>query len=84
MAILEVEWCDFVVYSNGCVIVDRILADLDYWYNLSEKLEEVCYTCNTRHSIQEDLHGRAWNNHLDNQYITFCAILLLYACSYSQ
>ena len=28
-----------VFYSNGCVIVDRILADLDYWNNLMEKLE---------------------------------------------
>ena len=27
MAILNVEWCDFVVFSNGSVIVDRIFAD---------------------------------------------------------
>ena len=27
MAILGVEWYDFVVYSNGTVVVDRILAD---------------------------------------------------------
>ena len=39
MAILGVEWCDFVVYSNGMVVVDRILADADYWENLEEKLE---------------------------------------------
>ena len=54
MAILGVEWCDFVVYSNGCVIVDRILADLDYWYNLSEKLEEFYVT----HVVPEILLGR--------------------------
>ena len=30
MTILNVEWCDFVVYSNGAVVVDRILADFDY------------------------------------------------------
>jgi len=34
------EWCDFVVYSNGEVVVDRILADLEYWDTLEEKLEE--------------------------------------------
>ena len=39
MAILGVEWCDFVVYSNGMVVVDRILADAEYWENLEEKLE---------------------------------------------
>ena len=37
--ILGVKWCDFVVYSNGMVVVDRILADADYWENLEEKLE---------------------------------------------
>ena len=30
MAILNVEWCDFLVFSNASVIVDRILADHDY------------------------------------------------------
>ena len=39
MAILDVEWCDFVVFSKGEVVVDRILADLDYWNDLEEKLE---------------------------------------------
>ena len=54
MAILGVEWCDFVVYSNGCVIVDHILADLDYWHNLSKKLEEFYVT----HVILEILSRR--------------------------
>ena len=40
MAILNVEWCDFVVYSNGSVIVDRILADYDYWTKMCEVLDE--------------------------------------------
>ena len=31
MAVIGVEWCDFVVYSNGKVVVDCILADVDYW-----------------------------------------------------
>ena len=39
LAILGVEWCDFVVYSNGTVVIDRILADADYWESLEEKLE---------------------------------------------
>ena len=25
--VMNVEWCDFVVYSNGEVLVDRIVAD---------------------------------------------------------
>ena len=33
MAIMELEWCDFVVYSGDVILVDRIWADLDYWVN---------------------------------------------------
>ena len=40
MAILNVEWCDFVVFSNGSVVVDRILADYDYWAKMSKTLDE--------------------------------------------
>ena len=39
MAVLNVEWCDFVVYSKGVVVVDRILADYNYWTELSEILD---------------------------------------------
>ena len=53
MAIIGVEWCDFVVYSNVCVIVDWILADIDYWNNLSEKLKQFYVT----HMIPEILSG---------------------------
>ena len=52
--LLGVEWCDFVVYSNGCVIVDQILANLDYWNNLLEKLKHFYVT----HVIPEILSGR--------------------------
>ena len=38
MAVLNVEWCDFTVFSNGTVVVDRIIADYDYWTELQEKL----------------------------------------------
>lgn len=39
MAILNcVEWCDFVVFSNNTVIVDRII-DFNYWTALCEKLD---------------------------------------------
>ena len=38
MAILEVEWCDFVVFSGGEIDIDRILADVEYWNSLYEKL----------------------------------------------
>ena len=40
MAILNVEWCDFVVFSNGSVVVDCILADYDYWIKMCNTLDE--------------------------------------------
>ena len=40
MAVLDVEWCDFVVFSNDTVVVDQIIADYDYWMDLLEKLEQ--------------------------------------------
>ena len=40
LAITNKEWCDFVVFSNNEVVVDRIWADLEYWNILEEKLEE--------------------------------------------
>ena len=54
MAIIGVEWCDFVVYSNDSVIVDRIIADADYWNHLSERLEQFYVT----HVIPEILSGK--------------------------
>lgn len=35
----ECEWCDFALYSNGEVIVDRIVADYDHWTELNDKLD---------------------------------------------
>ena len=29
MAVMKVEWCNFLVYNNGEVLVDRIVADQD-------------------------------------------------------
>ena len=46
MAVLDVEWCDFVVFSNDIVVVDRIVADYDYWEDLLEKL--LFATCDNR------------------------------------
>ena len=54
MAILGIEWCDFVVYSNGEIVIDRILADLNYWDHLSEKLEQFY----VQHVIPEVLSGK--------------------------
>ena len=45
LAIIDRELCDFVVYSNGKIIINRILADLDYWNTLEQKLEAF-YICN--------------------------------------
>ena len=54
MAIIGVQWCDFVVHSNGRVIVDQIITDADYWNNLSEKLEQLYVT----HVIPEILSAK--------------------------
>ena len=53
MAILNVEWCDFVIFSNGSVIVDRILADHDYWTKMCDTLDEFYM----QHVIPEILSG---------------------------
>ena len=39
MAIIGVEWCDFAVYSGGEVVVNRILADCQYWTELNDVLD---------------------------------------------
>ena len=54
MAILRVEWCDFVVFSGGEIVVDHILADLEYWNNLCEKL----YGFYVQHVISEILSAK--------------------------
>jgi len=54
MAVLDVEWCDFVVFSNNTVVVDRIVADYDYWVDLQEKLEQFYL----QHVIPEILSGK--------------------------
>ena len=54
LAITNREWCDFVVFSNGEIIIDRILADLDYWNELEEKLEEFY----VHHLLPEILSGK--------------------------
>ena len=54
LAITNREWCDFVVFSNGEIVIDRILADLDYWNELEEKLEEFY----VHHLLPEILSGK--------------------------
>ena len=54
MALLDVEWCDFVVFSNYTVLVDRIMANYDYWMDLLEKLEQFYL----QHVIPELLSGK--------------------------
>ena len=31
LAVTNKEWCGFVVFSNGEIVIDWILADLEYW-----------------------------------------------------
>ena len=54
MAILNVEWCDFVVFSNGSVIVDCILADHDHWIKMCDVLDEFY----VQHVVPEIVSGR--------------------------
>ena len=53
MAMLDVELCDCVVFSNDTVVVDRIIADYDYWTNFLEKLEQFYL----QHVVPELLSG---------------------------
>lgn len=54
IAILGVDWCDFVVYSNNIIVVDRILPDTEYWHELEQILEDFY----VRHVIPEILSRR--------------------------
>ena len=61
LAVLGREWCDFVVYSNGQVVVDRIFSDLEYWNQLEETLEKIlCTFCYSRDIIWRNIPGRVW------------------------
>ena len=81
MAIIGVEWCDFVVYSNDSVIVDRIIADADYWNHLSERLEQFYVT----HVIPEILFEKILMEEFDlHEHTLFClgvnCVLHVYSC----
>ena len=54
MAVLNVEWYDFTVFSNGTVVVDQIIADYDYWTELQEKLKQFYL----HHVVPELLSGK--------------------------
>ena len=73
MAILGIEWCDFVVYSNGEIVIDRILADLNYWDHLSEKLEQFYI----QHVIPEVLSGKIFPGRIWN-----CIVIFVYCIWY--
>ena len=62
LAVTGREWCDFVVYSNGEVVVDRIFADLDYCKILKQKLEEFY----VRNIIPEILSGKTFQEEYDS------------------
>ena len=54
MAVLDVEWCDFIVFSNDTVVANRIVVDCNYWMNLLKKLEQFYL----QHVIPELLSGK--------------------------
>jgi len=54
MAIIGVEWCDFIVHNNGQIVIDSILTDINYWDHLSEKLKDFY----VQHVIPEVLSER--------------------------
>ena len=51
---MNVEWCDLVVYSNNEIVIDRIIADYDYWVELSETLDRFY----VQHIVPEILSGK--------------------------
>ena len=54
MAIINVEWCDFVVFSGDKIFIDRIWFDLDYWSELLLPKLQTFYV----HVAREILSGR--------------------------
>ena len=55
MNILNVEWCDFVVFSGGVVHVDRIICDWHYWVSEMLPALEDFYV---KHVIPEIVGGQ--------------------------
>ena len=47
---MNVEWCDFAVFSNDQVVVDQILADYDYWLEVLDRFY-------VQHVVPEILSG---------------------------
>ena len=73
--ILGVEWCDLIVYSNNAVVVDHILADLEYWNELEQVLEDF----NVHYVIPEILsRTRVWCN----LGIMICCVTSFFAYNY--
>ena len=68
LIVINREWCDFVVHSNGEVVVNCIMADLDYRSTLEEALE-VFYLHNV---IPEILSGKIF---LEEYGSFFCKLL---------
>ena len=75
MAIMNVKWCDFVVYSNGEVIVDRIMADYDYWTEVNDKLGNFYM----QYVVPEILSGAIFME----EYAPICTSVLSYSSSYT-
>ena len=61
LAVHNVEWCDFVVYSNRTVVVDRILNDFSYWIKLNETLDNFYI----EHVVPEILCGSIFKQEYD-------------------
>jgi len=61
MAVLDIQWRDFVVFSNNTVVVDRIVADYNYWVDLLEKLEQFYL----QHVIPEILSAKIFQEDVE-------------------
>ena len=55
MAIINVEWCDFVVFSGGKIFVDWIWFDLDYWSELLLPKLQTFYVHVAREILSADI-----------------------------
>ena len=57
MAIIGVDWCDFVVFTPVGLFVERIVFDHDYW---NTKLFPCLYEFFVRHMAPELITGHIW------------------------
>ena len=43
LALTTQTWCDFILYTNKGLIIDRVKYDEEHWFELREKLHKFYF-----------------------------------------